>query len=310
MTKPDIVFDGSVYRIRARIAKSASPLIVTFAHYNPRPTADGEGYGEAYLAKRGYDFVCIHTKANDWYQSDEFDDVVRVVRPLTSGRRAVGYGGSMGGYGAINHAQALGLTSVVAVCPQFAIGRLAPWEYRWKSDAEAIAFKRHNMEIPQLREGIILCDPWCMDGVHARHIMRHQALKVIPVYGSDHHPGVVLNQCGVLDELMQAAFVGDICWQDFQQRYRRGRAKSMTWLLCMGEQLAHRRHPKMAMRLADIARELGQPADFDQARMLGSILFANGRPGDALASILPWIEDPTFGAWARKLTTDWSSATR
>jgi S-formylglutathione hydrolase FrmB len=73
------------------------------------------------------------TRTNDWFQYRDFDLVTKAVRALTrSAEHVLSYGSSMGGYGAIRFADAVGATQVLAFSPQYSIDRrVMPQEIRW-----------------------------------------------------------------------------------------------------------------------------------------------------------------------------------
>lgn len=306
MAPTNILFDGQCYRARGEIRPDDSVIVVTFDHWSPSPTVHGAGYAEEFLKKRGYNWICIKTNINDWWQSDEFDDLAAVVRRATLGRRLVGYGGSMGGFGAINHAELLGLSSVVCVAPQYAIGDAVPWEHRWRDDAEKIAFKRYYMNRERrLRSGYIICDPWSMDGRHAALIQQRHDVTVIPVYGSDHYPGIVLQECRLFDELVQGLFVGRLDLPSVLANLRRKRRGSQTYLLSVGHRLVARKRLKLGLEFANAARALPDEMDFSRTVQYSSILAASGRGGEAVAALAPFAFLPGSADYARSLIRNW-----
>lgn len=113
-----ILHHGRHYIVRHFDAAPDDDVIINFEYWRPTPTLQGEFSGEGFFRHRGMSAIGVMAAENDWYQQDEILDVIAAIRAAVPGRRLIGYGGSMGGYGVINFADLLGLQSLVAVIPQ------------------------------------------------------------------------------------------------------------------------------------------------------------------------------------------------
>ncbi len=93
-------------------------LVLSFSHMDFN--ADVQPYwGRGALEKLGLSVLGITAKANDWYP-DSFLDLPIFSLPLRHKFR-IGYGFSMGGYGAIKFSRALCADVTLSLSPQFSI---------------------------------------------------------------------------------------------------------------------------------------------------------------------------------------------
>src|SRR3712207_9016 len=96
-----VLFEGSDLKVTLQ-DRSDGPVVVTFTEHHARyPIA--EGFGDRFLEKQGIASVSFISKANHWWQTAEMHQAIDLVRKHSAiaSRRKIGYGSSMGAYGAI-----------------------------------------------------------------------------------------------------------------------------------------------------------------------------------------------------------------
>lgn len=134
---------------------------------------DREGFGEGFFKKRGIPAICVLPHLPSWYQYDGILEALNLIRKEAAQyRRVIAYGISMGGYAAINFADLIGATEVIAICPQYTVNpSVVPWETRFPRGQARI--KHYIYDQPQNRnwEGKDVCviyDP--VDSLDSRHV--------------------------------------------------------------------------------------------------------------------------------------------
>jgi len=174
-----IIFDGDHVTVRAQ-GLGSDEVVTTFTQLYPdRPPPD-LGFGETFFSKNNISGVYFISKWNHWWQAPEMmaaTDAVRRHGLLTRSRRRVGYGSSMGAYGALLHSGRLNLDTVLALTPQFSISPARiPFRAQWRSYAEKIHFVDDEMEkvASRIAKLIVIYDSsFQQDAWHAREICRH-----------------------------------------------------------------------------------------------------------------------------------------
>jgi hypothetical protein len=172
------LFDGAHLRASLFATGGESGLFVTFRHRlaeagafaEARPLAKARGAGMAHLF--------LQTRANDWFINPETSAFEAALAPLARRHaRRVAMGFSMGGYGALRFAGALGLQQVVLISPQVSIDPAqVPWDPRYRADSGGFDPDQGdlgNRAVPGLR-GLVIFDPF--RPLDARHAARIAAL--------------------------------------------------------------------------------------------------------------------------------------
>lgn len=177
------------------------PLLICFSSWSERPSIEAEGFAEVFCKKYGYRSLFVVPATNDWYQSRGSEKAVSVAANLASeASRVIVYGSSMGGYGALNYAAALGADVALAVIPQYSIdGKKVPFEKRWRQDAAAIAFRRDPISASSTSgcRAYVVYDPFFEpDRKHAELIQDSGAAELVklPFIGHSGPGGSVLGQ--------------------------------------------------------------------------------------------------------------------
>jgi hypothetical protein len=206
--------------------------------------------------------VGIKTARNDWYQSLEMLAVCAAVRERTQGFRRIGYGGSMGGYAAINFAEDLELAEIIAVCPQFSIDPArVPFEHRWLAEARTTSFcidkiapiagDLPDSPPPYRARGWLIHDPLTIDRHHADLIRAHHDLVPVPVYYGGHDQMLMLQQSGVFSDLLLDMVHGRFAMDRSMAALRTQRRNSaIFWLNFATALAAHGRHTAAERALA------------------------------------------------------------
>jgi hypothetical protein len=95
--------------VRRVAAADMRRQVVTFDHYHGEDHFDRLAFGEAYLAANGIGAVHVLSRGNDWFHHADMDRALAAVHEAVAGaERVLAYGSSMGGYGAIRFADAIG----------------------------------------------------------------------------------------------------------------------------------------------------------------------------------------------------------
>jgi hypothetical protein len=127
-----------------RHVKTGSRLCaVSFQPWNDtRTSVDCDGFGEDFFCKRLIDAIHVIPRDNNWYHVPGIFDAVQRIADCAGGyKRAIGYGCSMGGYGALKFGARIGLAEILAISPQYSIDQaVCPFEVRWRREAASIAF--------------------------------------------------------------------------------------------------------------------------------------------------------------------------
>jgi hypothetical protein len=297
-----ILHRGPRYIARQLHCNDDTWAVICFEYWRPEPTLEGEFSGEGFFRHRGLNAIGIMAAENDWFQDDEILQVLAAIRAATPGFRLIGYGGSMGGYAAINFAHDLGLASLVAVIPQFSIeaGR-APYETRWRGEAARIAFRHDKIaDIAPVVNGWMVFDPWCVDGLHARDIQRHHKLGEVAVPFGGHAQMLMLQQANVYTDMFTDMLEERFDPAAFRRRWRIARRASAAFWLGVAEALLKRGDRDGALRCLAEARALPHPEPAWIDLTEADVRLAMGQDAQAEALATSWAEDPAFGTPARE----------
>ncbi len=200
----ETLFDTTGLRV-FRVPYPSLICVMTFSSYaDPLADEDGwpsarSGFAAEFLNRHKIDAVHIVTAQNDWFQSRAMHDAVLTIRKVVGGKKpCFTYGSSMGGYGAIRFAGALGAQRAIAISPQYALDRaVVPFETRWRAEAKSVHFlKWPEVATPPLV--IAIFDPHNLDALHVeRWVAERPVLRVALPY-SGHPAGAYLAELGLL----------------------------------------------------------------------------------------------------------------
>jgi hypothetical protein len=296
-----VLHRGTHYAVRFVHANDRPWAVVCFEYWKPEPTLDGEFSGEGFFRHRGLNAFGVMAAENDWFQRDEIEQALAAIRAAAPGWRLIGYGGSMGGFAAINFAHDLGLASLVAVIPQYSIDAAkAPYEHRWRGEAARLEFAHDKIDrIAPVSGGWVIFDPWCVDGRHVADIQRHHSLGELRVPFGGHAIMLMLQQANVYTDMFTDMLDETFDPHAFRRRWRAARRTSAAFWLGLTQALLRRGNTAGALRAVAQARLLPHPEpawiDFHEA----DVRLALGDLAAAQALSTPWAGDPAFG-WAAR----------
>ena len=177
------IFDGKDLAVFS-IGEQRHGTITTFGSwlnspYGDKPIDQLKGFGQEAFAHKGFKEIHIIPRKNHWYQTTEMSEVMRLVKSKIKTHNNWTYGGSMGGYAAINFSENLN-TNFIAFCPQFSVDkRVVPFEYRWVSDRAQLDFICDYIWQKINRSGFVFFDPYSPDQKHAELIESHTNAALI-----------------------------------------------------------------------------------------------------------------------------------
>jgi pimeloyl-ACP methyl ester carboxylesterase len=175
--KPEVVFDGRHLRA-VLLPGHKDRLVVTFDYRligRAEFTADTHSSN---FARGGYAQLSIKTRMNDWFITPDTRALEQALAGVAARYAHVSLlGYSMGGYGALRYAGALGAETAVLISPQFSIAPdVVPWEQRYPMEGLRFDPDRGDLvpvAVSGLR-GMIVLDPFVApDMAHARLIRAH-----------------------------------------------------------------------------------------------------------------------------------------
>lgn len=192
--------------------------IVTFEprnkNLNPKKTNSfGPGFGIGKFLPLELNEFIIHTNKNNWYQTKEIIDVIEIINKLTKDTKVITYGGSMGGFAAINFSSALNASSFIAISPLFDISRNnSLQEDRWIDDLPYIDFQYNFIRAGICRQshGFVFFDKNNFDKNHAEKIKNYTKAELFPLDFGSHPCSFYLNEAykikNIINEINKKTF--------------------------------------------------------------------------------------------------------
>lgn len=289
----DVVFDALDFRIVRVPAADDGPVFVTFDSLGDPLPPDRSGFGEAFLAKQGFEaYHVIHTR-NAWYQHSQMREALEAVRARIGGARPViTYGSSMGGYAAYRFSGVLKAARVIAFSPQYSIDRArVPWEHRWRRLAAGLPMLWDDLPVQTRAETFLFYDSKSLDRRHARLIGREMPAYHVRLPDGGHPCIPLLHELGLLGPTIRDIASGRFDAAACETKVRAARDTSARYLsnraLRLPRYAARRR---LALAEAAIALAPGDPwYRVVHGRLLaghGAWAAAEARFGEALA-LLP-----------------------
>ena len=226
------------------------------------------------IAQRGASHIHIATNQAGWYQSREFLPLVERLSSIRARyEKAVLFGGSMGGYGALLFSGALNATRVVALAPQFSPDpSKPPHETRWLEQIKGIDFTNDDlasMASPTAAKYVFYDLVAGPDREHVDLIAGLPNVTLVAMPFSSHYPLTVLHEGGVLREACDALFFSDKPDIELRRLRRLCRRRSSIYLGGLARRLAYRGHIKEALATASKAYALGDASPTAMGTFLG-----------------------------------------
>ena len=180
--------------------EGATAVFVTF-DFLRTPKDKIFAYADYTLAELGYAHVHVYASWNHWYQTPEMDQLTEKVNAWTAPfERIVTMGASMGGFAALQFAQALNASAVLAGAPQFSVDPAKiPFDDRWFAYAQGLSFIYDDLlSRPLPTASYLAYDPAsALDARHCETIVEATGARLLPCPGSGHAPIDWLGRLGL-----------------------------------------------------------------------------------------------------------------
>ncbi len=255
------IFDGA--QLRATLFNPQG--VKLFVSFRQRIAEAGQfcdpAPANAFVAHR-HAHLYLQSRQNDWFINDEttaLESALRALVPRYRVVRAMGF--SMGGYGALRFAAALGLDQVVLVSPQVSIHpAVVPWDGRYADSAagfDPVLGDLAARAVPQVR-GLLAYDPFrAQDRSHARAIAElFPKLHLCALAGGGHPATEILHQGGIFGRVQLRLRQNRLDRRWLVQEHRRLRSESTVYWSRLSEYAAGRGRPALAQTANHVARLL------------------------------------------------------
>lgn len=184
--------------------------IVTFESRNKDissvvPSAFSTGYGRGVFAPLGLNEFLVKRSRNHWYQTEEIEEVIELIREHAKGTSIITYGGSMGGMAAVSFANKLEAKKFIALSPLYDIEPGGEVEdNRWPEEGANIDFRYNYIRTGECRQaqGYVFYCPDSVDVDHARCIERMTEATIVPLEYGGHPVSFFLNDTYKLKRLV------------------------------------------------------------------------------------------------------------
>ena len=274
------IFSGNFYQVQAEI-QNDGPTVVCFDPWSNILDPDRAPFGLRYFSTNNINVVAIKSHGNHWYQHDEMNSVVERINQRLAGRQRVGYGSSMGAYGAINFSERLSLSRVLLFAPQYSpdMTRL-PWEQRWQAEQTDLVCRYDVVsEIAPVGGGYIFYDPFNPnDKKHADLITQRHPLTPIKMPFSGHHALDWFGQNRTISRLIKS-MVFDSGREGEAIRDRRlDRPKIATYWLNLSAHYLAKNRPMLALQAAKRGTECEKGDLFLARHTYATCLYSGGEP--------------------------------
>jgi hypothetical protein len=230
------------YRIDTFLADKATTLVVTFEPMGRIKEfgSNRRGWGVSFLQEQGCSVMAVMVKEYDWYRKPDLKAFFMQMRQcgfFRSFEQVVTYGGSMGGFAALAHADAVNAAVVLSINPQATLSaQLAPWETRFdhgrKQDWQGeLAHAADGFK--QVQAAYVVYDPlFPLDAKHVSVLAAGNPQLVrlkIPVVG--HHMPKWMAEMGLLKSTLTDILAGQFSVQHFHHEARKRRLIKRYWLM-------------------------------------------------------------------------------
>jgi len=257
--------------------------VITFDNYGIGHGFDRPGFGEAWLKAEGISAIHVMGKAEDWYQYSDIEAALASVRmAVGTASRVITYGSSMGGYGAVRFADAIGAHAALALSPQYTLDPdIVSHDRRWAQDAHRIGWiKRMNGRLNSAARIIVVYDPRGPDDWHGRRIAEESSGDAIRLPFTGHPVTSFLSEIGMLGSLVVDVLHDRLDSRNFEREARGRRATSGVYLgEIAGLQPMHRQATALALarRALDVS-----PANHHARLNLAKLLLRGDAVDEAL----------------------------
>lgn len=284
MQSRQVLFKGADLLVTAQIDLNPGSIVISFTNLNSSKTT---GFAETFLTSHNISNVCFIAMRDHWWQSAEMPRALSIVRSLAKAfPNRITYGTSMGAYGALNFAEELEATRVLAFAPQASPDQtVTPFEKRWVERRSKIVPIHDNLWKRRCRtaETTIVYDPYDADGRHVE-IINNPNIRHVRIPYTGHHIITFIGQTRLLKGAVLATFQGNDPWFTLIPALLRARRNFPQYWFNMASNAAKRGRTKLAATLLQRAAELPMK-DYAQAQRLAKEFEALGLWDEALAAL-------------------------
>lgn len=188
------------------------------------PGKFGPGFGKGRFAPLGFNEVIVKTSRNHWYQTDEMDTAIEIINKVNAGNKVFTYGGSMGGFAAINFAPLLNASAFIALSPLHSVNpRGEAKEVRW-AESQLLTFSHDLIASGRCRtaKGYAFFDRHNDDERHAALISRDTEGGLFPLEFGSHPCSFYLNEAYGLKRLVKEIATGEFSRENFYRDLDQG----------------------------------------------------------------------------------------
>lgn len=276
-----------IYRSKNLLIKAAHRggvhCVVTFDPHAEDEQMKRLAFGEEFFDKHSISVVHVLSRRNRWYHEPDWREAIAAVKSAVNGyRRVITYGSSMGGYGALRFASAIGAQLALALAPQFSVdpGK-APFETRWPRARRVRWLSELSGPLSADVPAIIVYDSAMrLERRHVDLIAGEVPIQRVALPNAGHHVGAYLAECDLLGALALGAVRDELDLASLRQEARQRRRRSPHRLMAIAQQ-TFRRAPEAGIRIARRAVDLAPNANFAWTN-LGILLGRAGRWQDAI----------------------------
>jgi tetratricopeptide (TPR) repeat protein len=284
---------------------SSEYVLVTFGNLGVR--ANGSDYFGRTLVEKN-DITCIGfaPRYPHWYPRRDIAACIPAIAGILHRRRVVTYGDSMGGYGALKHADLVGAGIVIAGSPQYSIDPAdVPHDGRYRRHYNE-ELHLHDMRIHRMDTGVgsqgvrryVLFDPIDKDDLYNLSLIAAAVeIRPFPLRYTSHYSFRVIASSTIFKQFVALALESrDI---EIRDLLRASRKRSGTYHLYLARQCSLRGQPRAALSLLTSAEQLGVPAEDLYARLAEHY----GRYGELAKAIeaarraLDLVPNAAYGYW-------------
>ena len=257
---PERIFDGA--HLRATLLPGQrDQLVVTFDYRLAGKSDFTADTHSSTFARKGFAQLSIKSRANDWFVNPDTAALEAVLAPLAARyARVTLLGYSMGGYGALRFAKALGAASAVLISPQVSIAAaLVPFDRRYRAEGRLFDADLGDLgpcAMPNLT-GLVVIDPFVAADLRHAGMIRalFPALSLVRL-GFGGHPAIrVLRGAGKAWTIHREAVSDTPTRRLICAEHRAGRAVSAGYWTRLAARAMHRR-PALAAHAHHMAATL------------------------------------------------------
>lgn len=207
--------------------------------------------------------VVITTTRNHWYQTKEIDTLAEILSniPQIAKSRRIGYGSSMGSYGALLSTRPFRLHEVVAVAARTVItgghAPLHPDSAKWVSEAPILADDVPGSASYAERVRLIYDSLLASDRAHAAYLRgRLPSIEELPLPFFGHPPYPPYQRAGITRQTFTDIVLGKTTSSEFHEIRRSLRRNSYSYWKNLASTARKRRHHAVVCHAAKRALSL------------------------------------------------------